>query len=60
MAQIAKNSAREVAMARRRASYAGGKAGLEKLGGAQERTRGVSGATSATANSSSSRSIPRT
>jgi len=56
MAQIAKNSAREVAMARRRASYAGGKAGLDKLGGAQDRTRGGSGSSNATASSTTSAS----
>ena len=46
MAQIAQNTAREVAKARRQASYSGGKAGLQKLGAAQDRTRAGSGNTS--------------
>jgi hypothetical protein len=58
MAQIAKNSAREAALERRKASYAGGKAGLEKLGASQDRTRTGSGTGSTAANSAAPTSAP--
>ena len=48
MAQIAKNSARELAMARRRAMYESGKAGIQKMTG-QTTTASRTGAATATA-----------
>ena len=58
MAQIAQNTAREVAKARRQASYSSGKAGLQTLGGPQDRTRAGSGNTGTSAASTAPRMAP--
>ena len=58
MAQNAKITAREAAIARRKASYAGGKSGLEKLGASQDRTRTGSATGSTAASSAAPTSAP--